>query len=130
MPAGSIPCGISIPQVFVDGKVNMPFRDYLVKTETLGYDSLWAQEKIIGNFAMLEPVSLLTYAAAITSTSKLDDSTSSIAPILQLLTRPLFYTKLKAGKCLIYIGREGWPELDEALFVDGMIKTESLRKTG
>ncbi len=107
MPAGSIPCGISIPQVFVDGKVNMPFRYYLVKAETLGYDSLWVQEKIIGNFAMLEPVSLLTYAAAITSTSKLDDSTPSIAPILQLLTHPLFYTKLKAGKCLIHIGRKG-----------------------
>jgi len=27
----------------------------------------------------------------------------------QLLTRPLFYTKLKAGKCLIHIGREGEP---------------------
>jgi len=25
----------------------------------------------------------------------------------RLLTRPLFYTKLKAGKCLTHIGREG-----------------------
>ncbi len=86
----------------------MPFvRDYLVKAETLGYDSLWVQEKIIGNFAMLEPVSLLTYVVAITSTSKLDDSTPSIVPILQLLTHPLFYIKLNAGECLIHIGREG-----------------------
>src|SRR3990170_5584288 len=44
---------------------------------------------------------------AITSTSELDDPTPSIAPIFNSLTRPLFYTKLKAGKCLTHIGREG-----------------------
>ncbi|MFQ5684475.1 MAG: DEAD/DEAH box helicase family protein, partial [Candidatus Binatia bacterium] len=53
---------------------------------------------------------------AITSTSELDDFTSSVAPILPLLTRPLFYTKLKEGKCLTYIGREGTLIVGETAF--------------
>ena len=42
-------------------------RTFVTKAETLGYDSLWLQERIIGGFSMLEPVTLLSYVAAITN---------------------------------------------------------------
>jgi probable F420-dependent oxidoreductase len=107
MAAGSIPCGISIPQVFVDGKVDMQFvRDYLAKAETLGYDSLWVQEKIIGAFAMLEPVSLLTYAAAVTSKLKLGTSV-----LLTVLRNPVQLAKslstldqMSQGRLIVGVG--------------------------
>ena len=37
------------------------------KAETLGYESLWVQEQIITDALILEPVTLLSYAAALSS---------------------------------------------------------------
>ena len=60
--ANHLPCGIELPQVFFDGPVDMEhIRNFAIKAETLGYDSLWLQERVIGDFAMLEPVTLLSY---------------------------------------------------------------------
>ena len=68
MSTTHLPCGIEIPQVFFDGPVDMEhIRTFVIKAETLGYDSLWLQERIIGGFSMLEPVTLLSYVAAITN---------------------------------------------------------------
>ena len=70
-----LPCGIEIPQVFFDGPVDMEhIRTFVTKAETLGYDSLWLQERIIGGFSMLEPVTLLSYVAAITTKLRLGTS--------------------------------------------------------
>ena len=75
MPTGNTPCGISIPQDFIDRPVNMQLvRDYVQKAETLGYDSLWVQESIVGNVSILEPVSLLNYVAALTTRLRLGTS--------------------------------------------------------
>ena len=73
--AGHIPCGIELPQVFFDGPVDMEhIRSFAVKAENMDYDSLWLQERIIGDFSMLEPVALLSYVAALTSKLKLGTS--------------------------------------------------------
>lgn len=75
MPTGTIPCGISIPQDFINRPVDMQLvRDYVQKAETLGYDSLWVQESIVGNVPILEPVSLLNYVAALTTRVRLGTS--------------------------------------------------------
>jgi probable F420-dependent oxidoreductase len=75
MPTGNIPCGISIPQDFINRPVDMQLvRDYVQKAETLGYDSLWVQESIVGNVPILEPVSLLNYVAALTTRVRLGTS--------------------------------------------------------
>ena len=75
MTAGNTPCGIAIPQVFIDRPVDMEFvRDFVTKAETLGYDSLWAQEDILAAFPILEPVSLLNYVAAVTTRLRLGTS--------------------------------------------------------
>jgi probable F420-dependent oxidoreductase len=49
-------------------------RKFATRAETLGYDSLWLQERIVGDITMLEPVTLLSYAAAITAKLKLGTS--------------------------------------------------------
>ena len=73
--AKHLPCGIELPQVFFDGPADMEhIRKFATRAETLGYDSLWLQERIIGDFIMLEPVTLLSYVAAITTKLKLGTS--------------------------------------------------------
>jgi probable F420-dependent oxidoreductase len=73
--ANHTPCGIELPQVFFDGPTDMEHvRKFAVRAETLGYDSLWLQERIIGDFTMLEPVTLLSYVAAITTKLRLGTS--------------------------------------------------------
>ena len=58
--ANHLPCGIELPQVFFDGPIDMGHvRNFAVRAEHLGYDSLWLQERIIGDVNMLEPVTLL-----------------------------------------------------------------------
>ena len=78
--ANHLPCGIELPQVFFDGPVDMEhIRYFAIKAETLGYDSLWLQERVIGDFAMLEPVTLLSYVAAITTKVKIGHIGHSLA---------------------------------------------------
>jgi probable F420-dependent oxidoreductase len=89
MATGYTPCGIEIPEVFIDRPVDMQLvRNFLAKAETLGYDSLWVQEKIVGDFPMLEPVSLLTYSAALTSRLRLGTSV-----LLTVLRNPVQLAK-------------------------------------
>ena len=59
---------IALPQAFPDGKVDVDLiRHYCARAESLGYHGLWTQEQVLGSTAVLEPLSLLTYAAALTS---------------------------------------------------------------
>jgi probable F420-dependent oxidoreductase len=75
MAAGNTPCGIAIPQDFIDRPVDMQqVREFVQKAETLGYDSLWVQESIIGNVPVLEPLTLLSYVAALTTRLRLGTS--------------------------------------------------------
>ena len=105
-----VPCGIELPQVFFDGPVDMHhIRDFAVKAETLGYDSLWLQERIIGDFAMLEPVTLLSYVAALTSKLKLGTSV-----ILLPLRNPVQLAKaystldvMSGGRAVMGVGLGG-----------------------
>jgi alkanesulfonate monooxygenase SsuD/methylene tetrahydromethanopterin reductase-like flavin-dependent oxidoreductase (luciferase family) len=64
--------GISIPQVFLDGKADMELvRKTLQRAEELGYHSAWVQDQVAGEAPLLESISLLCYAAAVTSKLKL-----------------------------------------------------------
>lgn len=104
------PCGIELPQVFFDGPVDMAhIRDFAVKAETLGYDSLWLQERIVGDFVMLEPVTLLSYVAALTSKLKLGTSV-----ILLPLRNPIQLAKaystldvMSGGRAVMGVGLGG-----------------------
>jgi probable F420-dependent oxidoreductase len=110
MTSTHLPCGIELPQVFFDGPVAMEhIRNFATRAETLGYDSLWLQERIIGDFIMLEPVTLLSYAAAITTKLKLGTSV-----ILLPLRNPIQLAKayssldtMSGGRAVLGVGLGG-----------------------
>jgi probable F420-dependent oxidoreductase len=110
MRSTHLPCGIELPQVFFDGPVDMQhIRRFATQAETLGYDSLWLQERIIGDFCILEPVTLLSYVAAITTKLRLGSSV-----ILLPLRNPIQLAKaystldcMSGGRAVIGVGLGG-----------------------
>jgi len=110
MAKNHTPCGIEVPQQFFDGPVDMEhIRKFVVKAETLGYDSLWLQERIISDFAMLEPVTLLSYVAAVTTKLRL-----GVSVILLTLRNPVQLAKaystldnLSGGRVALGVGLGG-----------------------
>ena len=71
----AVPCGIAIPQMFVDGPVDMDLvHRFVARAESLGYHSLWVQDHIIGGPPSLEPIGLLCNVAAVTNTIRLGTS--------------------------------------------------------
>src|SRR5437762_3354397 len=104
------PCGIELPQVFFDGPADMEhIRKFALGAEALGYDSLWLQERIVGDFTMLEPVTLLSYVAAITTKLRLGTSV-----ILLTLRNPIQLAKayatldcMSGGRAAIGLGLGG-----------------------
>jgi len=64
--------GIAIPQVFLNGRADMALvRRTLQRAEELGYDSAWVQDQVASDVPLLESVSLMCYAAAVTERLKL-----------------------------------------------------------
>jgi len=63
---------ISIPQFVADGTFNPAgFRAYLARAETLGFDSAWTQEQVLGSMPHLGPIEMMAYAAACTERLRL-----------------------------------------------------------
>ena len=116
MASGKIPCGIAIPQTSAPTEVGF-IRNFLSRAETLGYDSVWVQEQIIGDSPMLEPITLLTFVAALTSRVRL--GTSVILPITR---NPIHLAKalssldqLSQGRLTLGVGMGG-PHVPEPAF--------------
>jgi probable F420-dependent oxidoreductase len=64
--------GIGLPQVFTNGRVDTGLiRDFAQRAEQLGYDDLWLTENILSARPVLDPVTLLAYAAAVTDRIRL-----------------------------------------------------------
>lgn len=97
--------GIAIPQGFGEEPVDRDLIEtFLKRADVLGYDSLWVQEVI--DAALLEPVSLLTYAAALTQRIRLGS-----AILLTALRNPLQLAKilstldqLSRGRLIVGVG--------------------------
>ena len=118
MAGGNIPCGIAIPQTFAASRIDLPLiREFVPRAEMLGYDSLWVQEQIITSYGILEPVTLLTYVAALTSTVRL--GTSVLLPVirnpLQLAKSLATLDQLGQGRLTVGVGIGG-PHVPEAAF--------------
>ena len=107
-----IPCGIAIPQVFVNEPVDMDLvRSYVARAEVLGYHSLWVQEQIIGGPASLEPVSLLCYVSAATREIRL-----GTAVIIATTRNPVLLAKelssldqMSGGRLIVGVALGGRP---------------------
>lgn len=113
-----IPCGIAIPQSFIGAPVDVKLiREFLPRAEALGFDSLWVQEQIIGNVSVLEPVTLLTYAAALTSKALLGTSVllTVIRNPVQLAKALASLDQLSGGRVIVGVGIGG-AHVPEAVF--------------
>ncbi|UCG72510.1 MAG: LLM class flavin-dependent oxidoreductase [Chromatiales bacterium] len=64
--------GIPVPQVFMNGRADMGLvKDALHRAEELGFESAWVQDQVAGDVPLMESVSLLCYAAAVTERIRL-----------------------------------------------------------
>jgi len=105
----SIPCGIAIPQAFT-GSVDLELiRKFVTRAEALGFDSLWVQEQIISDSAILEPVTLLTYVSALTSKLRLGSSVllTVIRNPVQLAKSLATLDQLSNGRLTVGVGIGG-----------------------
>ena len=116
MPVGKTPCGIAVPQTNspVDAR---SIRRFLEGAKELGYESAWVQEQIISDSPILEPVTLLAYAAALTSKVRL-----GTAVLLTVVRNPVQLAKslasldqLSQGRLTVGVGIGG-PHVPEAVF--------------
>lgn len=108
----SIELAVSIPQTFAGRPLDPSFiRNYLARAETLGFHSAWVVEQIVGSIPSLEPIELLTYAAAVTTRMRL-----GTAVLLTALRDPVHTAKslttldhLSGGRLMVGIGLGGQP---------------------
>jgi len=102
--------GIAIPQIFSTPPVDaLLLQRFLARAEALGYHSVWVQEQILGSASTLEPVTLLTFAAALTRRLRLGS-----AVLLTPLRSPVQLAKslstldhLSGGRLIAGIGLGG-----------------------
>ena len=68
----AVPLAIAVPQAFPDEEVDVGMiRSFASRAEELGYDSLWVVEQLVGSIPTPEPLTLLTYLAAVTERIRL-----------------------------------------------------------
>jgi probable F420-dependent oxidoreductase len=93
--------GVAIPQDFINRPLDIPYlHTYLARAEDLGYESVWVQEQIVGTVPVLEPLALLTYAAALTSRLRLGTSV-----MIAVLRNPIQLAKSLTSLDLLSRGR-------------------------
>ncbi len=124
--------GVSIPQTLVQGAFDpRAIRAYLARADALGFHSAWVVEQILGSIQSLEPVELLTYAAAVTERMRLGS-----AVLLTPLRGPVHLAKslatldhLSGGRLIVGVGignARGYPahgisaERRAARFAEGL----------
>ena len=129
-----VPLGIAIPQIFQDEPVGPGgIRDFLLRAESLGYESGWVQEQILGSAKTYEPIELLTFAAACTTRLRLGS-----AVLLTALRSPVHTAKslatldhLSQGRLIVGVGLGAAQKLYPAFGMTAMRRaarfTEGLR---
>jgi probable F420-dependent oxidoreductase len=106
----AVDLAVSIPQTFPDRPVSPDLiRSYLARAEVTGFHSAWVVEQILGTIPSLEPIELLTFAAAATRRLRLGS-----AVLLTALRSPLHTAKslatldhLSHGRLVVGVGLGG-----------------------
>ncbi len=101
---------VAIPQTFAGRSIEPRLiRKYLARAEALGFHSAWVAEQILGSIPSLEPVELLTWAAAVTERIRL-----GTAVLLTALRSPVHLAKslatldhLSQGRLIVGVGLGG-----------------------
>ena len=116
MNTGQTPCGIAIPQDLPNPTDTMqPIREFVTRAEALNYDSLWVIEAILGQSHSLEPISLLSYVAALTERLRL-----GTAVTLLTLRNPI-----QLAKSLATLDRMSGGRLDFGIGIGGHVPEET-----
>ena len=110
MPTAPLRFAIALPQISSGPRMDTgALQTFLDRVEGLGYDSVWAQEQILGAAGSLEPVTLLAYAAARTRRVRL-----GVAVLLTPLRSPVQLAKalgsvdqLSGGRLVVGVGLGG-----------------------
>jgi probable F420-dependent oxidoreductase len=105
---------VGIPQTFGQGPVDTrKIREFLVRAETLGFESAWVAEQILGSIASLEPVGLLTYAAAVTDRIRLGSAVllTALRSPVQLAKSLATLDQLSHGRLIVGVGLGGNPKV-------------------
>src|SRR2546422_9868717 len=113
MPTG-VRLGVAIPQTILSGAFDArAVVRFLARAEARGFESVWVVEQILGSIRSLEPVTLLTYAAACTERIRLGS-----AVLLTALRSPVHLAKtlatldhLSAGRIDVGVGLGGNPRI-------------------
>lgn len=72
MTGEALQFGFAVPQVFLDGRADMDLvRRVLQLGESLGFHSAWVQDQVVGDVPLHESLTLLAYAAALTTRVRL-----------------------------------------------------------
>jgi probable F420-dependent oxidoreductase len=99
--------GLALPQVFTESAPDPGLiTTFAVEAEAAGFDSLWVQSQLIGRSAVLDPITLLAFAAASTSTVGLGASVL-IAPEyhpVQLAKQLASVDQLSQGRLRVGLG--------------------------
>jgi len=107
-----IPLAVSIPQTFPSGPIDPErIRRYLARAEALDFTGAWVVEQVVGTIPSLEPIELLTFAAAATRRLRV-----GAAVLLTALRTPLHTAKslatldqLSGGRLDVGVGLGGQP---------------------
>jgi probable F420-dependent oxidoreductase len=110
MSTSPVALAVAIPQTFPDRPVDLGLvRRYLERAETLGFRGAWVVEQIVGRIPSLEPVELLSYAAAVTGHIRL-----GVAVLLTAARSPVHTAKslatldhLSGGRLDVGVGLGG-----------------------
>jgi probable F420-dependent oxidoreductase len=109
--------GFGLPQVFPDGPVDVAQIAEVARTaEAAGFADLWTQEQLIGTARSVEPLTLLSYLAALTERIRLGVSVL-VLPVhspLHLAKRLASLDVLSGGRLIAGVGIGG--EWDEGAF--------------
>jgi probable F420-dependent oxidoreductase len=112
---------ISIPQLVADGTFDPgAFRTYMARAESLGFESAWTAEQVLGATPSLDPIETLTYAATCTERLRL-----GCAVFVTPLHSPVHLAKslstldqLSRGRLEVGVGTGGRVRMFSAFGVD------------
>ncbi len=129
-----IPLAVAIPQTALDGRFDPSFlRQFLSRAEALGFSGGWVLEQILSVIPILEPVELLTYAAAVTERLRLGTAVllTGVRSPVHLAKSLVTLDHLSGGRLDVGVGLGGRPDLYPATGVPSLRRaarfTEGLR---
>lgn len=85
--------GIAVPQMFPYGPVDMALVEKQLRlVESLGYDSVWTQDSVLGTMDTLDPFTLLAYASTVTERVNM-----GISVLVTPFQNPIHLAKISAS---------------------------------